>query len=143
MQYIAVLSMRCDTDDEHSGAGMARRAVIGISGWHRTKADLRQLARTLSTGRRAAEADYELNFAQAGDLLAQITRERLRLLAALRVSGPSTVYALAKRLERNYSNVHADVKALLVLGLVERNAAGRVLVPWQEIHIRLPLAAAA
>jgi predicted transcriptional regulator len=122
---------------------MARRALIGISDWQQSKTALRQLARALDSGRRLAEADYELGFAQAGDLLAQITKERLRLLAVLRMNGPSTIYALAKRLGRNYSNVHSDVKALLELGLIERNEERRIFVPWKEIHIRLPLASAA
>jgi predicted transcriptional regulator len=39
--------------------------------------------------------------------------------------------------------VHADVKRLLALGLIERDAAKRVIVPWAEIRIRLPLAQAA
>ena len=49
----------------------------------------------------------------------------------------------AKELGRNYSNVHADVKRLLALGLIERDEDKRVFVPWTEIHIRLPLAQAA
>jgi predicted transcriptional regulator len=122
---------------------MAERATIGVAGWARTKADLRRLARALDAGRRLPRADYELNLADAGALVAEITRERLRLLGALRAAGPLSVYALAKRLGRNYSNVHADVKRLLALGLIERNAARRVVVPWAEIRIRLPLADAA
>ena len=122
---------------------MANRAVIGVADWKRTRADLRRLAKTLDSGRRVGHADFELNFAQAGDLVAEITRERLRLLAGLRGKGPVTVYALAKDLERNYSNVHADVKRLLALGLIERDENKRVFVPWTEIRIRLPLAEAA
>ena len=122
---------------------MARRAVIGTSDWQRSKSSLRRLARALDAGRGIAEADYELGFAQAGDLLAQITKERLRLLLVLRTNGPSTIFALAKRLGRNYSNVHSDVKALLELGLIERNEERHIFVPWMEIHIRLPLTTAA
>ena len=122
---------------------MTNRAVIGVADWGRTKAELRRLARALDAGRRLPQADFELNFARAGDLVAEITRERLRLLAQLRTAGPSTVYALAKRLGRNYSNVHGDVKRLGALGLIARDAAKRVHVPWSEIRIRLPLTAAA
>ena len=107
------------------------------------ESDLRRLAKALDAGKRVGQADFELNFAQAGDLVAEITRERLRLLAALRGTGPLTVYALARGLGRNYSNVHADVKRLLALGLIERDEEKRVFVPWTEILIRLPLAEAA
>lgn len=122
---------------------MADRAVIGVADWRRTKSDLRRLAKALDGGKRLGPANFELNFALAGDLVAEITRERLRLLTALRAAGPLTVYALAKSLDRNYSNVHADVKRLLALGLIERGDDKRVFVPWTEIRIRLPLAKAA
>ena len=122
---------------------MASRAVIGVADWKRTKSDLRRLAKALDGAKRVGHADFELNFAQASDLMAEITRERLRLLAALRAAGPLTVYALAKELKRNYSNVHSDVKRLLALGLIERDDDKRVFVPWTEVRIRLPLAEAA
>ena len=122
---------------------MGNKAVIGVADWKRTKSDLRRLAKALDAGKRVGQADFELNFAQAGDLVAEITRERLRLLAALRGTGPLTDYALARGLGRNYSNVHADVKRLLALGLIERDEEKRVFVPWTEILIRLPLAEAA
>ena len=107
---------------------MANRAVIGVADWNRTKTDLRRLAKALDASKRVGPADYELNFAQAGDLVAEITRERLRLLAALRAAGPLTVYALARELGRNYSNVHADVKRLLALGLIQRDEDKRATV---------------
>ena len=114
---------------------MANRAVVGVVDWKRTKADLRRLAKALDGGKRPGPADFELNFSQAGDLMAEITRERLRMLAALRASGALTVYALAGRLGRNYSNVHADVKRLIAIGLIKRDEAKRVLVPWTEIRM--------
>jgi predicted transcriptional regulator len=55
------------------------------------------------------------------------------------ISRAGTIYALAKHLGRNYSNVHADTTRLLDLGLVEKNAEGRVWVPWDEIQIRVTL----
>lgn len=122
---------------------MGNKAVIGVADWKRTQSDLRRLAKALDAGKRVGPADFELNFAQAGDLVAEITRERLRLLAALRAAGPLTVYALARVLGRNYSNVHSDVNRLLALGLIERDEDKRVFVPWTEILIRLPLAEAA
>lgn len=122
---------------------MTDRAVIGVGDWARTKADLRRLARALDAGRRLPPADFELNFADAGELIAQLTRERIRLLAVLREAGPMTAYALAKRLGRNYSNVHSDLKRLEALGLVQRDEKRRLLAPWAELRIRLPLDKAA
>lgn len=122
---------------------LAKRAIIGLETLDQMRERSLAVARRLDAGKRVPEADYHLNFETAGQLLAEISRERLRLLAQLHEAGPSTVYALAKRLERNYSNVHADVKRLLELGLIERDEQKRVWVPWREIRITLPLAKAA
>jgi predicted transcriptional regulator len=122
---------------------MRSRASIGVTDWDRTKADLRRLARAVGASRRLPVADYELNFSTAGDLVSELTRERLRLLGVLRTTGPLTVRSLARELERNYSSVQVDVRRLMALGLVERDKGSRVLVPWAELRIRLPLADAA
>ena len=70
----------------------------------------------------------------------QLTPARLDLLDTLRRAGPSSVYALAKAAERNYSNVHTDVSRLEGLGLIERAKDGLVSVPFEAVEIRFPLA---
>jgi predicted transcriptional regulator len=37
--------------------------------------------------------------------------------------------------------VHTDVKALEDLGIIERDSEGRVTVPWDEVEVKVPLAA--
>jgi predicted transcriptional regulator len=61
-------------------------------------------------------------------LFSELTPARIDLLDTLRRMGPSSMYALAKVAERNYSNVHTDVVRLLELGLVERGEEGMVFV---------------
>lgn len=61
---------------------------------------------------------------------------RWTLLRALREQGACSVYELARRLGRNYKNVHTDVAALLEAGLVERTAEG-VAVPWDAVRAEL------
>jgi predicted transcriptional regulator len=38
--------------------------------------------------------------------------------------------------------VHTDVTALVQLGIIEKDAAGKVYVPWDEIDVNMPLAQA-
>ena len=57
----------------------------------------------------------------------------------LKATGPLTIYALAKRLGRHYRNVHKDVTALMQWTVIEKNDAGLVFVPWDEIDVRWPL----
>ncbi len=48
------------------------------------------------------------------------------------------MYQLAKRLERDYKNVHTDVAQLAVLGLIERESGG-VAVTWDRVRAELAL----
>jgi predicted transcriptional regulator len=53
--------------------------------------------------------------------------------------GPCSVYALAKEVERNYSNVHTDVGKLEEHGLVKRTPEDTVFVPFESVEIHLGL----
>jgi predicted transcriptional regulator len=59
---------------------------------------------------------------------------RWALLEALRRGGPLSIYQLARRLQRNYKNVHTDVTQLAALGLIGRSSDNRVLVPWEVLR---------
>lgn len=98
-------------------------------------------ARALATGE-VQTADYRLGFSSAAEVFAELTAERLRTLQTLRAAGAMSIYALAKALGRNYSNVHQDVQRLIALGLVERDQDG-VRVPFDALEIRVPLGARA
>lgn len=62
----------------------------------------------------------------------------MRTLEFLKREGPLTLCALAKRLGRNDSQVHADIRKLLEYELAARDENARVYVPWDavEIHVR-------
>jgi predicted transcriptional regulator len=73
-------------------------------------------------------------------LLKNLTPARWQLLERLRAAGPLSVYELARRLGRDYKNVHTDVKRLAELGLVERREDARVAVGWDLVRGELRLA---
>jgi predicted transcriptional regulator len=78
-----------------------------------------------------------LSFADLPLLLKTLTPARWALLEKLRAEGPLSIYELAKRLERDYKNVHTDVTQLAAIGLIERQADTRVGVAWDVINARL------
>lgn len=67
-------------------------------------------------------------------LLRTLTPARWQLLRRLREEGATSIYQLAKRLERDYKNVHTDVTSLVKIGLIERTAEGSVSVPWHVVR---------
>lgn len=111
------------------------KAIIGIANWGATCSELRELAHRVDAGERLHEADYHLNFPDPIALLAALPPKRLATLRAIKTNEPLTIYALAKRLERNYSNVHADVQQLVELGLVEKDDDQRLIVPFDDVRV--------
>jgi predicted transcriptional regulator len=104
---------------------------------------LQQFGEALEAVMRGEEREpYEgVGFESFTQLLDTLTPKRWALIERLKREGPLTVYALAKTLGRDYKNVHTDVKALEDLGVIERDSEGRVTVPWDEVEVKVPLAA--
>ena len=72
-------------------------------------------------------------------LVKTLSPARWALLGALRTAGPLSIYELAKRLRRNYKNVHTDVTQLAALGVIARGSDNRVLVPWEVLRAEFAL----
>jgi predicted transcriptional regulator len=95
----------------------------------------------LASGRRPPVPLALLSFANLPLLMRNLTPARWVLLKQLKAAGPSTIFALAKTLGRDYKNVHTDVSRLVELNLLEKNRDGRVSVPWQAVRAELRLSA--
>ena len=80
-----------------------------------------------------------LSFADLPVLLRTLSPARWKLMQDLREKGACTIYELAKRMERDYKNVHTDVTQLAALGLVERRADGLASVSWDLLRAELKL----
>jgi len=93
----------------------------------------------LASGRRPPAPLAVLSFADLPLLTKTLTPARWELLKDLAKAGPATVYALARRLGRDYKNVHTDVARLLELNLLERDEESRVQVTWKAIKAELRL----
>lgn len=86
-----------------------------------------------------------VGFSDIGQLFAAFTPRRWDLLAALREGGPMSIAELARRLKRDYKNVHGDVEKLAEWQAVEKDEKGRIFAPYSEIvvDVRLPQGRAA
>ena len=80
-----------------------------------------------------------LTFQNLPLLLKTLSPARWALLEKLKKHGACSIYELAKRLERDYKNVHTDVTQLAALGLIERRADGLVAVPWDLLRAEFRL----
>ncbi|MBF0609935.1 MAG: hypothetical protein G8345_06695 [Magnetococcales bacterium] len=84
-----------------------------------------------------------LSFGSFDLLLQGLTTRRWQILRSLKQHGPSSIRALSHRLGRDYKNVHTDVTALLAFGLLDRDASGALVVPWDTITASIHLVEAA
>jgi len=105
--------------------------------WNRAAEDRRD--EDAAKGRRGFRPFRILSFADLPRLLRTLTPARWALLERLAAQGPCSVYRLAKRLGRDYKNVHTDVARLSALGLLEKNARGETAVAWDAVRAELRL----
>ena len=76
---------------------------------------------------------------ESWDALVQVlTGKRMELLHYVRRNEVASVRALAKALGRDYSNVHADVQALVAAGLLDATDGG-LRADYEAIETRIAI----
>ena len=84
-----------------------------------------------------------ISFATPDLLWRTFTQKRWELLAALTGAGPLSIREAARRVNRDVKAVHGDVHALLAGGVLERDERGRILFPFDAVHVDFTLTKAA
>lgn len=93
-----------------------------------------QIMTDLEQGRTPAPY-FGIGFADMEQLFAVFSPRRWELLAVLRAEGPMTIAELARRLHRDYKNVHADVSKLAEWRTVAKDERGLIFAPYSEIKV--------
>jgi predicted transcriptional regulator len=84
--------------------------------------------------------ETHVTFLDLESLQAALSPRRLELLRHVRQHGASSVRGLAAALDRDYKNVHQDVAALELAGLLVRDGR-KLTAPWDEVQASVALAA--
>ncbi len=92
-------------------------------------------------GQPVEEPAHRIYFTDENMLFKTLSTKRRQLLKYLRYEGPVSIKQLAERLDRDYKNVHSDIKLLAKLGLVDFDTTSKVFVPWDNITLEIALAA--
>ena len=109
--------------------------TIGISSLEDTK------ARALRAFKGKPQGAF-IGFATAELLWKVITPKRWDVLRAMTGAGPIAIRELARRVGRDVKSVHGDVHALLKAGVLDRADDGRIVFPYDEVHVDFVLRAA-
>jgi len=76
-------------------------------------------------------------------LFKTLTAKRWELLQAMTGAGALSIRETARRLQRDVKAVHGDVQALLNAGLLEKDATGKIIFPYDAVHVDFMLKEAA
>ncbi len=109
--------------------------TIGVSSVDDTKGRMRRAFRGEKQGAFIGFASLEL-------LWKVLTPKRWEIVRAMAGAGPLAIRAVARRVDRDVKSVHGDVQSLLKAGVVDRTDDGRIVFPYDEIHVDFVVRAA-
>lgn len=108
--------------------------------------EVRSLADTLTDVAAAMEtltpSAPRISFETLELLWKVLTVKRWQLIEALTGAGPVTIREAARRVQRDVKAVHSDVHALLNTGLLDKTADGKIVFPYDAIHVDFMVKAA-
>ncbi|WP_157512811.1 hypothetical protein [Halapricum sp. CBA1109] len=84
------------------------------------------------------------SFEQIGDIRALLTDRRVEVMRTIMNQDPDSISDLADQLDRNYSDIHADVEVLANHHIVYFETEGqrkRPVIPYERIRLDVEVAA--
>ncbi len=91
---------------------------------------------------RKANSNARISFATPELLWTVLTAKRWELIKTMAGQGPMTLREAARRAGRDVKAVHRDVHALLVAGILRKDADGKIDIPFDVVHVDFTLKAA-
>jgi predicted transcriptional regulator len=83
-----------------------------------------------------------IGFESAEQLWKTLTLKRWQILKAMTGAGELTIREVAQSVGRDVKAVHGDVTALRNCGLLDKANSGKVLFPYDAVHVDFTLRAA-
>ena len=113
-----------------------RTVTLGVSSIEETKKQMAAAFRGESLGEFITFASVEL-------LWKVLTVKRWDILQTMTGQGEITIREIARRVGRDVKAVHGDVQALLAAGVLDRAENGRIVFPYDAVHVDFTLTKAA
>jgi predicted transcriptional regulator len=76
-----------------------------------------------------------IGFLSVEDLWKTLTPKRWEIIKALTGAGPLSIRETARRVGRDVKAVHGDVQALLNSGILNKADNGRIVFPYDAVHV--------
>lgn len=72
-----------------------------------------------------------------------LSPKRLEIVQVMTGAGPLSIREIARRLGRDFKGVHSDTRLLVEAGVIEKDHGGRLIFPYDRIHVDFEIPAAA
>ena len=109
--------------------------TIGIS-------SLENVRKRTAAAFRGKKQGTHISFANEELLWKTLTPKRWALLKTMSGRSSMPIREIARRVGRDVRAVHSDVHVLLKVGMLKRNDDGRVVFPYDAIHVNFLISAA-
>ena len=110
--------------------------VIGVASHEEAIA---RMMNAVKTGK--SQGAYR-SFESTAELWRTLSPKRWEVLKAMTGAGDLSLREVARRVERDVKGVHTDVHALLNAGLLDKTDDGKIVFPFDAVHVDFMLQAA-
>lgn len=100
-------------------------------------ADLEAVKASMKAAFRGEPQGCSYSFRSEERLLSTLNPNRWAIVKALTGAGPLGVRELARRVGRDIKGVHTDAQTLVLCGLIDKTADGKLHLPYDEVHLNL------
>jgi len=103
---------------------------------------LEEVNRRVLAAFKGEEQGATISFVTPALLFKVLTGKRWDLLNTMTGAEPMTIREAARRVARDVKAVHADVQALLNAGVLSKDDNGKIVFPYDAIHVDFMVKAA-
>lgn len=90
-----------------------------------------------------AAGTAQLGFATWDLMHKVLSPKRLEIVRVMTGAGPLSIREIARRVGRDFKGVHSDLTLLRESGVVQRHDSGKLVFPYDRIHVDFEIPAAA
>jgi len=102
--------------------------TIGVESMAAVKARMRAAMKGVPQG-------AHISFASLDALWETLNQRRWEIVRTMTGAGPLSIREVARRVERDVKTVHGDVQTLLKAGVLDKTASGKVVFPYDAVHV--------
>ena len=79
--------------------------------------------------------DARISFDSVKDLWKMISPKKMDILKVMTGAGKMGIRDISRKVGRDVSAIHRDIQALILAGVVQRTDDGKVVFPYDAIHV--------